>query len=194
MQVLKTINLAAADRNVSIPFAVRQPTNRSRLYITNAGSNSVTILNLDKDVADNHFETGASPRGIVFSRDFLRIYVQDAIDSTVSVVDTRFFGLEDQIPSHTEAIPPAIQVGGRLFNSATDSSMSKNGLIACASCHWDKQSDKRDWFDTETPSLANVDAVDKDWLNQHIIDMQGGEGLAIDSLDMTLLVNFLKGD
>lgn len=194
MQVINTINLAAADRNVSIPFAVRQPTNRSRLYVTHAGSDSVTILNLDTGVADNHFETGASPRGIVFSRDFIRIYIQDAIDSTVSVVDTAFFGLEDQIPSHTEAIPPAIQVGGRLFYSATDSSMSNNGLISCASCHWAGQSDNREWFDAKTPPLTETDSTDKDWLNQHIITTQGGDGLSVDSLDMTLLVNLLRGE
>lgn len=194
MHVINTINLAAADRNVNMPFAVVQPSNRSRLYITHAGSDSVTILNLDTEVADNHFETGANPRGIIFSRDFSRVYTQDAIDSTVSVFDTRFFGLEDQIPSHTQPISPDIQVGARLFHSSTDSSMSNNGLTSCASCHWAGQSDNRAWFDTITSSFADIDDIDEEWLNQHIITTQGGDGLPVDSLDMTLLVNFLLGN
>lgn len=194
MHVINSINLAAADRNLSIPFAVTQPSNRSRLYISYAGSDSVTILNLDTEVADNHFEVGANPRGIVFSRDFIRVYVQDAIDSTVSVVDTHFFGLEDQIPSHTQPVSPDIQVGARLFYSATDSRMSANGLTTCASCHWAGQSDNRRWFDTISPSLADIDSVNEEWLNQHIITTQGGEGLPVESLDMTLLVNFLRNE
>lgn len=191
MAVTRRINLAAADRNLSIPYAVRQSTNRSRVYITHAGSNSVTVLNLDTETADNHFETGANPRGLIFSNDFVRIFTQDALDTTVSVFDTRFFALEDQIPSSAMLVDPQTQIASRLFYDAIDERLSSNGLITCASCHWEGQSDGRVWLAAETPILDDA-IVEADWLNTHIAMLQGGSGIDVDSIDMDALIIFLQ--
>ncbi len=194
MHVTRSINLAAADRNVNIPYAVRQPSNRSRLYIAHAGSNSVTVLNLDTAAADNHFETGTNPRGLVFNGDYTQIYTQDNVDGGVSLFDTRFFGLTDQIPTSTMAIDPQEQIASRLFNTATDERLSNNGLMSCASCHWAGYSDGRTWLGNVTPSADDYNPVSPDWLNQHIADLQGGMGFEPDGIDMSALISYLQSN
>ncbi|MGB7339814.1 MAG: hypothetical protein WBC91_13045 [Phototrophicaceae bacterium] len=192
MAVTRSINLSAADQNINLPIAVRQPSNRSRLYIAQAGSQSVTVLNLDTGEADAHFETGNNPRGIVFSRDFTQVYIQDNADASVSLFDTLFFGLTDQFPLSTMEIDPLEQIGTRLFYTATDTRLSNNGLMRCASCHWAGRSDGRIWSGTATPAGQDFTSLDRDWLNQHIATLQGGTGFAIDSLDMDALISYLE--
>jgi len=192
MSITRSINLAGADRNANIPYAVRQPSNRTRLYIAYAGSDSVTVLNLATGEADNHFETGTNPRGMVFSRDFTQIYTQDNVDATISLFDTRFFGLADQIPVSTLPIDPQEQIAERLFNTAVDTGLSSNGLMSCASCHWGGQSDGRVWFGEMTPSIGESGDIEPDWLNQHIAELQGGTGFDVDSIDMDALISLLS--
>lgn len=192
MSISRSINLAGADQNVNIPSAVRQPSNRTRLYIAYAGSNSVTVLNLDTAEAEAHFETGANPRGMVFSRDFTQIYTQDNVDAIISLYDTRFFGLTDQIPVSTLPIEPQEQIAQGLFNSALDSRLSNNGLMSCASCHWDGQSDGRIWFGNMTPASGEFADIEPGWLNQHIATLQGGSGFDIESIDMDALISLLS--
>ncbi|MEM9954769.1 MAG: hypothetical protein AAF846_24400 [Chloroflexota bacterium] len=191
MTVTRSINLAAADRNVNIPIAVRQPSNRSRLYVAHSGSSSVTVLNLDTGEADAHFETGNNPHGLVFSRDFTQVYSQDNTDATVSLFDTRFFGLADQIPLSDRALDPLEQIGTRLFNTAMDDRLSNNGLMSCASCHWSGDSDGREWLGQQTPDASQFDDIDADWLNQHIADLQGGSGFDPEGIDMDALLTYL---
>lgn len=192
MSVIRSISLVAADQNVNMPYAVRQPSNRSRLYIAHAGSNSVSVLNLDTGEADNHFETGTNPRGIVFNSDFTLIYTADNVDAGVSVFDTRFFGLTDQIPASTVAIDPQEQIGTRLFNSATDTRLSSNGLISCASCHQAGQSDGRVWTSNITPPASQFSTIEANWLNEHMRTLQGGSGFAVEGIDMDALITFLQ--
>ena len=193
MSVTRSINLASADRNVNIPYAVRQPSNRTRLYIAHAGSDSVTVLNLDTAAADNHFETGTNPRGLVFNGDYTQIYTQDNVDAGVSLFDTRFFGLTDQIPTSAIAIDPQEQIASRLFYTAIDERLSNNGLMSCASCHWAGNSDGRIWLGNETPPAEDYNSVTADWVNQHIEELQGGSGFTPDGIDMSALIRFLQG-
>lgn len=192
MTVTRSINLSAADQNVNLPIAVRQPSNRTRLYVAHAGSHSITVLDLGTGEAVGHFETGNNPRGIVFSRDFTQVYTQDNADASVSVFDTRFFGLSDQIPVSTIEIDPLEQIGTRLFYTANDIRLSNNGLMSCANCHWAGRSDERVWFGTETPLATDFTNLNREWLNEHINIIQGGEGFAVDGLDMDALIAYLE--
>lgn len=190
MQVQQQINFAVADRVVNMPFAVDQPSNRTRLYVAHAGSDAVTVLNLDTGLADAHFSVGANPRAILFNSNFSRVYTQDAVDGTVSVVDTQFFGLEDTIPAHTQRLAPERQIGAALFHSANDPRLSAMPAISCASCHYAGQPDGRTWDGAATPALASA-AYDAQWLNAHIQDVQGGTGLEAGGLDLQALLGYV---
>lgn len=192
LSVTRSINLAAADRNVNVPYAVRQPSNRSRLYIAYAGSSAVTVLNLDTGAAEEHILTGIHPRGMIFNSAFTRLYTHDAIDGTVSEWDVRFFTGLDQIPVTTAPVDAPTQIGLSLFYGATDERLSSNGLMSCASCHWEGQSDGRVWSGVVTPVLGGNATPDAAWLNTHIMQLQGGTGLDPDGIDMNALLDFLS--
>ncbi|MEL6404086.1 MAG: YncE family protein [Chloroflexota bacterium] len=192
LAVTRSINMAAADRNVNMPFAVRQPSNRSRLYVAHAGSDAVTVLNLDTGAAEEHIETGNHPRGMVFNSAFTLLYTHDTIDGTVSEIDVRFFAVNDQIPLTTAPIDPATQIGLDVFYSATDERISSNGLMSCASCHWGGQSDGRMWLNAPTPVLEAIATPEPAWINAHLSQLQGGTGLDPDGIDMNALLDFLS--
>lgn len=192
LQAEQSINLVVADRPANMPIAVTQPSNRTRLYIVYAGSNDVTVLNLDTGVADDHLEVGANPRSIRFSGDYTRLYVQDALDSTISVFDTTYFGLQDQWPTTSEILDAQSQIGARLFHTSTDTRMSDNHLLSCASCHFSGLSDGRMWGVVETPLLADVETFDAATINAHIQTVQGGSGFDLESVDISALIYYLQ--
>jgi DNA-binding beta-propeller fold protein YncE len=194
LQVEQSINLVVADRPANMPSSVAQPTNRTRLYIAYAGSNDVTVLNLETGTADSHFDAGANPLAIRFNGDFTKIYVQDAVDGTISQFDTNFFGLEDQFPAHTAILDAQTQIGARLFHTATDSRMSANRLLSCASCHYAGLSDGRTWGVVQTPILAEIGSFDMETINAHMQTVQGGTGLSIDGVDMAALIYYLENE
>lgn len=199
----RRIDLVVADQMVSMPFAAQVSNLRSFVYVAHAGSNNVTVLDRATAVAETNFETGANPRGVLQSRDGTRLYVQDAVDTTLTVVDTRFYGLEDTIPTSLETAPPDTLIGARLFHSATDERMSNNRATSCASCHFEGQSDGRVWSGLNTPVLYNMANRSQwtwvgRWLNlpdglqMHIQNVQGGAGLEANSIDMDALIGYLE--
>jgi len=186
MLVTELINLVVADRYVNTPYALAQPSNRSRLYIAYAGSNDVTVLNLDTGLADAHFEVGANPRGILFNSGFTQVYTHDAVDGTLSIFETQFFSLLDSVPTSNQPIPAQTQLGARLFFDATDERLSATPTISCGNCHAYEIGEMM-----QDVSLSNI-TIDEEWINQHIEEIQGGSGLDPDSLDMQALLNFLQ--
>jgi DNA-binding beta-propeller fold protein YncE len=191
MSVLRGIDLGrAVEGAASFPYAARQPSNRSRLYISMAGSNGILVLNLDEERADNFVETGLYPLGLIFSPNYGLLYVQDALEGTVSRFDTRFFGLEDQIPNSSESLSAQEQIAARLFYTV-DSRLSSNGLLTCSSCHWNGEGDGHEWFGASTPPIFEQE-LEAEWLNSHIMQTMGGSGLELDSIDMDALIAFLK--
>jgi hypothetical protein len=191
MAVIRGIDLGEALQGAaSFPYGVRQPSNRSRLYLSLAGSNGVLVLNLDTGTADNFVETGLYPLGLIFSPNYGRLYVQDALEGTVSLFDTRFFGLEDQIPNSSIALGAQEQIAARLFYTV-DNRLSPNGMLTCSACHWNGEGDGLEWFGTTTPALETSE-IEAAWLNTHIGQTMGGEGLALESIDMDALIAFLK--
>jgi DNA-binding beta-propeller fold protein YncE len=191
MSVLRGIDLGrAVEGTASFPYAARQPSNRSRLYISLAGSSGILVLNLDEERADNFVETGLYPLGLIFSPNYGLLYVQDTLEGTVSRFDTRFFGLEDQIPNSSESLSAQEQIAARLFYTV-DSRLSSNGLLTCSSCHWNGEGDGREWFGASTPPIFEQE-LEAEWINSHIMQTMGGSGLELDSIDMDALIAFLK--
>lgn len=191
MRVTERINLAADDSNVSMPFAVAQPQNRSRVYVAHAGSDNVTVLNLDTGTADTSFDVGANPRAIVFNRQSTRLVTHNVVDQTVSVVGTGFFDLQDSPPTTAEPFTAQQQIGLRLFHTARDERLS-SGLLNCAACHFDGDSDRQMWMEAATPVFDTSTNFSAGELNEHIAAFQGGLGLELDGLDMQALLQIVR--
>lgn len=173
MQWQRTIDLRGIDGDYALPYAVAQPSNRSRLYLTYASSDVVSVLNLETDTVEEQARTGINPRGIAFHRSFVQFYVQNAISGTISTYDTFFYDIEDALPSHTQTVAPVEQVGATLFYSAR---LSDDHLRSCASCH--------------LPDLRAE--IDRDWLVAHQRQYLGGAQFAEDAIDAQVMRQFLQ--
>lgn len=138
------IALDTANRPVNMPFSTVLDTAKRWLYVANAGSDSVTIVDLTTGLSVGSVRTGYNPRGVLLSRDAGTLYVHNMIEGTITVYDTRTSTTSDVIPLSDLAIPASIQLGALLFHSA-NGRLSADGWISCASCHFDGQSDGRVW-------------------------------------------------
>jgi YVTN family beta-propeller protein len=114
------------------------------LYVANAGSDSVTIVDLTTGLSVGSVQTGYNPRGVLLSRDSGTLYVHNMIEGTITVYDNRTSTTNDVIPLSDVAIPADIQLGALIFHTANER-LSADGWISCASCHFDGQSDGRVW-------------------------------------------------
>jgi YVTN family beta-propeller protein len=139
------VALDTADRPVNMPFAAAVDRTRRTLYVVNAGSNDLSVIDLDTGLTRAHVEVGANPRGVLLSRDSQTVFVHNALDGTITSVETRGYRVTDVLPISASTIPADILIGAQLFHSSEDPRLSENRWTSCASCHFDGQSDGRTW-------------------------------------------------
>jgi len=155
------ITLDTADRPVSLPFAVALTPDATRAFIVNAGSDRVSVIDLDTNRAVANLSAGANPRGIALSPDGKRAYVDNVLDGTMSVIDAESPAVINTVKLTEIPLEPEILLGKQIFNSAADPVLSTDGWIACATCHFDGGADQRTWLGfpdgpRNTPSLLGV--------------------------------------
>jgi YVTN family beta-propeller protein len=198
----RRLELDLLDRPVGIPYAAKLDANRTNLYVANAGSGDVTVINVTDKTLTGFFETGVSPRALALSRDGANVYTHNFIDQTVTVTPTRFLRPFDTLPTTQQPPDAILQMGAQLFYTARDPRLSATGTLACGTCHFDGWSDGQVWRGLNTPSLLDLPSdlpygwlgTWTDWgaLDEHIRQMQAGEGLGVDSVEASALVNYLK--
>lgn len=137
--------LDTLDRPVNMPFAATYDATRNWLFVVNAGSDDLSVIDLSTRTTRGHVRVGANPRGIALSRDASIAYVHNMIDGSVTLVDTRTLQSTDVLPISDLTIPIDAFIGAQLFHSANDPRMSRDGWLSCASCHFDGESDGRVW-------------------------------------------------
>ncbi|MCA9895260.1 MAG: hypothetical protein KC615_19885 [Anaerolineae bacterium] len=189
----RQIFLPAADRMVNMPSAALIDRGRNSLYVTQAGSAALSIIDLDTGYVVAHVETGIAPMDVILSRNALSIYVHDRIDQTITEFDAVYRSYVDTMHSSAYLPDPLEQIGAQLFYDADDPRLSSQGSIACANCHLDGLSDGRIWEGTVTPVLrGSVPNTDINWLNEHIRQMQAGTGIEPAGVDAAALVAYLQ--
>ena len=161
MAVKKRIDISAVDRPVNMPFGVVVDRFRNWLYVANAGSNDVSILDLDTGLARANIKVGANPRGLILNRDNTFLFVHNVIDGTLSIIETGNRSVIDVLPISNPTVSNDIIVGAELFHSAADSRLSEDHWISCATCHFDGEPDGRTWLGMaagprNTPPLYNL--------------------------------------
>ena len=186
------LGLDAVDQPVNMPGAVAFSPNGSTAYVVNAGSNDISVIDLDLGFGVGHIDVGTNPRGMVMSADGSTAYVHNALSGDLSVVD-----LDAQVETHrihvtTNPLPPDVLAGKVLFNGSFRTEMARDQWITCASCHLDGDIDGRTWpFDDgprNTPPVRGLtatfpfhwsgDRVDLFDFQKTIIDIQAGTGLS----------------
>jgi hypothetical protein len=198
----RRLDIDLLDRPVSIPYAVKLDANRTNLYIAHAGSGDVTVIDVTKNALVGFFDSGVSPRALALSRDGQNVYTHNMIDQTVMITPTRFLRPFDTLPTSQQPIDPIVQMGAKVFYTARDARVSATGTLACAVCHFDGWSDGQVWRGLNTPSLVDLAGsppygwlgtwTDWDMLDEHIRQMQAGEGLDVDSVETSALVAYMR--
>lgn len=172
------------ERYFAMPFGVAIAPDKSRLFVTTAGSDSVTVIDIarllefvrthrrpfanDLSASANYVVTripgGRNPRGVVLSPDGRWLYVANRMDDNVGVIDTRTNKVVSTIDLGGPKKVTPLRRGERIFNTARCAFQEQFG---CANCHIDATFDGLEW-DLE-PDGFGVDIVD----NRSIEDLMG---------------------
>jgi YVTN family beta-propeller protein len=101
------------------PTGLAVASDRSKIYLTNTSSNSVTVLDGTTLAQLGSLTVGDNPTDIVVSPDNTRLYVAHGIDGSISTVDTATGAtLGSVTPAGTFAVPSALAInatGTRLY-------------------------------------------------------------------------------
>ena len=130
---------------VGLPFDAAVAGNDRELWVVNAASNDLSILDLESRNLKAHIEVGANPRAILLSKDEGTAYVNNTLAGTVSVIDTLTYRLTDTIQVTTIPLPPVLLLGKQLFHSSDDPRLAKGQWISCNTCHFEGEHDGRTW-------------------------------------------------
>jgi YVTN family beta-propeller protein len=166
------------------PFAVAIAPDKSRLYVTNSGSEIVTVIDISKllrflrthkppyitdlSASANYVVTripvGRDPRGLAFTPDGTQLYVANRLEDTLSIIDARTGSISGTIQLQGPRKISVLRHGEQTFYTAR---YSFQGQIGCANCHIDSTFDGLTW-DLE-PDGFGRDVVD----NRPIEDLKG---------------------
>ncbi len=163
------------DRYYALPWAVAITPDKSKIFVTTAGSQSVTVIDLPSllktvhgrsknfvndlsasaEYVSSRVPVGNNPRGLLLSNDGKRLYVANRLDDTISVIDTNAEKVISTIDLDGPKNADALRRGERLFYTAN---FAFQGQFGCSNCHIDSTVDGLEW-DLE-PDGFGKDVVD----------------------------------
>jgi len=174
------------DRYFARPWGIAIAPDKSRLFVTTEGSDSITVIDIarllefvranrrpvanDLSASANYvvarIPVGHNPRGIVLSPDGKQLYVSNRLDDSIGMIDTATYKVVSTIDLGGPKTVTALRRGERIFYSA---SYAFQGHFGCANCHIDATFDGLQW-DLE-PDGFGVDIV----ANRSLEDLMGTE-------------------
>lgn len=180
------VPLDELDRYYALPFGVAISPDKSKIFVSAAGSDNVTVIDVarligfaklrqqpfanDLSASANYvtarIPVGRNPRGLALSPNGLRLYVANRMDDTISVIDAASNKVTSTIDLGGPKTVTALRRGEQIFNSAR---YSFQGQFGCANCHIDTTFDGMEW-DLE-PDGFGIDIVD----NRLLEDLKGTE-------------------
>ena len=180
------VPLDELDRYYALPWAVAITPNKSKIFLTTAGSESVTVVDVSRllqtvktrkhpfvndlsasaDYVVDRIQVGRNPRGVQLSADGSRLFVANRLDDAISVIDTTSDRIASTIDLGGPKTVDAVRRGERLFYTA---GFAFQGQFGCSNCHLDSTIDGLQW-DLE-PDGFGKDIVD----NRSLENLAGTE-------------------
>ncbi len=142
------VPLPETDQPVGLPWDVDVSPDGSELWVVNAASNDVSIVDISNPAIPRrkaHVKVGDNPRSILLSPDGETAYVNNSLAGTVSIIDTGTYTVTGVITSTNIPLPPLLLNGKRLFHSSARPELARAAWIACNSCHIEGELDGRTW-------------------------------------------------
>lgn len=183
---LVQIPLDELDRYFALPWGIAITPDKSKIFLTTAGSQSVTVIDVSRLLAavrsrrkpfvndlsasaeyvSARVPVGHNPRGVVLSPDGKRLFVANRLDDDIAVIDTKTDKLISTIGLGGPETVGALRRGERLFYTAE---FAFQGQFGCSNCHIDATIDGLQW-DLE-PDGFGKDIVD----NRSLENLAGTE-------------------
>jgi YVTN family beta-propeller protein len=177
------VPLDELERYAALPWGVAITPDKSKIFLTTAGSQSVMAINVPQlmravrtrpkgfandlsasaDYVEARIPVGHNPRGVVLSRDGKHLYVANRLDDTLSVIDTSSNKVVNTIDLGGPKTIDAVRRGERLFFTAD---FAFQGQFGCSNCHIDATIDGLEWD------------LEPDGFGQDIVDNRSLENLA----------------
>jgi YVTN family beta-propeller protein len=174
------------ERYYSLPWGVVITPDKSKMFVTTAASESVTVIDVarllnfvhsrrepfvnDLSASANYvvarIPVGHNPRGVLLSKDGTRLYVANRLDDNISVIDTASNRVTSTIDLGGPKTINPFRRGERIFFTA---GYAFQGQFGCSNCHLDATIDGLQW-DLE-PDGFGKDIVD----NRSLEDLAGTE-------------------
>ena len=174
------------DRYYALPWGVAIAPDKSKIFLTTAGSQSVTVIDVPSllktvrarrqpfvndlsasaDYVIARIPVGHNPRGVLLSPDGKHLYVANRLDDNIAVIDTTSDKVMSTIDLGGQKNVDALRRGERLFYTAD---FAFQGQFGCANCHLDATIDGLQW-DLE-PDGFGKDIVD----NRSLENLAGAE-------------------
>lgn len=174
------------DRYYALPWGVAIAPDKSKIFLTTAGSESVTVIDVPRllktvrsrrrpfvnDLSASaeyvlaRIPVGHNPRGVLLSPDGKRLYVANRLDDNIAVIDTSKEKVVSTIDLGGPKAVDALRRGERIFYTAD---YAFQGQFGCSNCHLDSTIDGLQW-DLE-PDGFGKDIVD----NRSLENLAGTE-------------------
>ena len=208
--------------NASLGTAAAYHPSSAYLFVALETSRQVAVVDARNGRELFKADAGRAPQALAVAADGLRLYVQNFMDRTVSVLDLEPLVTRGQASLPMLAVPVTVGVdrlsaetllGKQLFYDARDPRLARDSYMSCASCHADAGHDGRTWDFTgfgeglrNTPALkgragtrhgfvhwtANFDEIQD--FEAQIRSFAGGTGLMSDAQFNTGTRNTPLGD
>jgi YVTN family beta-propeller protein len=144
------IHLDISDVPVNMPFDTALADGEV-LFVLNAGSNDLSVIDLQTAKSLAHIEVGDNPRAMTMSTDKAKLYVNNTLSGTVSIVDTVELQVTGAIQVTHIPMAPNLLNGKILFNSSDRVDLARDQWISCATCHFEGEMDGRTWMFPDGP-------------------------------------------
>ncbi|HET9306520.1 MAG TPA: beta-propeller fold lactonase family protein [Candidatus Sulfotelmatobacter sp.] len=183
---LVQVPLDELDRYYALPWGIAITPDKSKIFLTTAGSQSVTVIDVphllatvrsrhqpfvndlsaSAEYVSARIPVGHNPRGVLLSPDGKRLYVANRLDDDIAVIDTAGNKVVSTIDLGGPRKVDALRRGERLFYTAD---FAFQGQFGCSNCHLDATIDGLQW-DLE-PDGFGKDIVD----NRSLENLAGTE-------------------
>lgn len=149
--------------------------NGDYLFVAQMEGNRVAIVDPYNRSVRGEVETGRAPHGLHVDEQRRRLYVNNFLGRSVTVIDINPVLSAESFAARplatvatvaVEPLPEQVLRGKRVFYNAADPRMSRNNYMSCASCHADGGDDGMVWDFTQRGEGL-----------RRTINLQGREGL-----------------